>query len=139
MAREISAHTVAVRVNIIEQRDLAKRLRAFWTPSLIFLDGDGLEHHRFMGYMPPGEYEPQVHFARGREAFSKGNYQVALDAYATVVDRWPASDVAPECLYWTGVCRFKLTKEEPKIADACREVLRRYPNHLWAKKLSFMA
>ena len=127
-----------VRLNILDQRDMAKRLRAFWTPTILFLDGEGVEHHRFMGYLPPDEYATQIHFAKGREAFIQGRYQVALDSYATVVDRWPKSDAAPECLYWTGVCRFKLTKEEPKIAEACKEVVRRYPNHLWARKLDFV-
>jgi TolA-binding protein len=129
---------VAVRPNVLENRDLAKRLRAYWTPTIIFLDAEGTEHHRFMGYLPPDEYGAQIHFARGREAFVKGNYQVALDAYQTVVERYPNSDAAPESLYWTGVCAFKLTKDEPKIYEACREVVKRYPHHIWAKKLGFL-
>ncbi len=126
-------------MNVLENRDLAKRLRAYWTPTIIFVDADGQEHHRFIGYLPPDEYGAQVHFARGREAFVKGTYQVALDAYQTVAERYAQADCAPEALYWTGVCRFKLTKEEPKIFEACREVVKRYPNHLWAKKLGFLA
>jgi TolA-binding protein len=103
----------------------------------VFLDGDGVEHHRFLGYLPPDEFSAQVEFAHGRRAFNTGRYDEALKRYQTVVEKYPATDAAPESLYWTGVCEFKLTKDGQKITTACREVVRRYPGHIWAKKLGF--
>jgi hypothetical protein len=137
-AKELEAQVVPVKVNVLEQRELCRRMNAFWTPITAFVDGSGAEHHRFIGYLPPEEFAPQVHFARGREAFSRGEAAKAKAAYQAVVERWPGSDCAPEALYWTGVCDFRLTKEMPRILEACREVVRRYPGHIWAKKLGFV-
>jgi hypothetical protein len=138
VAREINAHCAAVRVNALDHRDLTKRMRIHWTPTLVFLDAQAAEHHRFVGYLPPDEFGAQVHIARGREAFGRENYQTALDAYQTIAERFPQTDSAPEALYWTGVCRFKLSNDEARILDACRELVRRYPKHLWARKVGFL-
>lgn len=104
----------------------------------VFLDGDGIEHHRFLGYLPPDEFSAQVALAYGHEAFGKGRYDEALRRYQGIVERYSQTDAAPESLYWTGVCEFKRTKDEQKIFEKCREVVRRYPTHIWAKKLSFV-
>jgi len=104
----------------------------------LFLDGEGAEHHRFMGFLPPDEFCAQVHLAGAREAFLKGRYEDSLRRYGTIVERFAESDAAPDALYWTGVCEFKLTKDMDKIVSRCREVVRRYPGHIVAKKLSFI-
>lgn len=135
-----AVHDVAVpiRVNVLENRPLSKKMGAVWTPIFVFLDGDGVEQYRFIGFLPPEEFIPQVHLARGREALAKGDAAKARACYQGVVDRWPASDAAPEALYWTGVCDFKLTKDMKVLLDRCKEVPKRYPGHIWAKKLGFI-
>lgn len=137
-AAEMSQAVLPVKVNVLANRPLCKRLNAFWTPILSFLDADEREHHRFIGYLPPDEFLAQVHLARGREAFSKGDAAKAREIYQSIVDRLPATDAAPEALYWTGVCDFKLTKDMQKILDRSKEVVKRYPGHLWARKLEFI-
>ena len=126
-----------VRVDVLKERELSKRWRIPWTPTFVFVDGSGLEHHRFIGYLPPDEFLAQVHLAGAREAFGSGRHEEALKRYGALVERFPESDAAPESLYWTGVCEFKLTKDVGRIAEKNREVLKRYPNHIWAKKLAF--
>ena len=123
---------------MLENRELCKKMKAVWTPIFAFLDGEESEHHRFIGFLPPDEFSAQVHLARAKAAFAKGDAATARAAYQSIVDRWPQTDAAPESLYWTGVCDFKLTKNLQTLMDRCKEVPKRWPGHIWAKKLGFI-
>ncbi len=125
------------KANVLEDRPLAKKMRAVWTPMFVFVDGEEAEQHRFIGYLPPDEFLAQVHFAAAKDAFGKGKYDDALKRYTLIVERYGKTDAAPEALYWTGVCEFKLTKDVNKINERCAAVVERYPGHIWAKKLAF--
>lgn len=130
--------TVPVQVDVLTDRARTKGLRVPWTPTFVFVDAEGVEHHRFVGYLPADEFRAQVVLARAREAFLKGRYDEARRRYADLVYRFPSTDAAPESVYWTGVCDFKLTKDLERLYAACRETARRYPNHVWGKKLAFV-
>ncbi|MBI4565688.1 MAG: tetratricopeptide repeat protein [Planctomycetes bacterium] len=138
VATEVNEWVVPVKLNVLKDRELTKRHRVPWTPAFLFVDAEGVEQHRFMGYLPPDEFSAQIHLAAGKDAFAKGDYGAARRRYQDLVDRYGRTDAAPEALYWTGVCDFKLTKDESKIYDRCREVVQRYPGHIWAKKLGFI-
>lgn len=138
VAREVAELAVPVQVNVLQDRERTKQHRVPWTPTFLFLDADGVEQHRFIGYLPPDEFSAQVHLAGARDAFAKGKYEDALNRYGRIVEKFGATDAAPESLYWTGVCSFKLTKKVEDIYEKCREVVKRYPGHIWAKKLAFM-
>ncbi len=130
--------TVPVKVNVLADRALCKKMGAVWTPIFTFVDGDGAEQHRFIGFLPPDEFCAQLHLAKAKSAFAKGDYAGSLAAYQAIVSRYATTDAAPEALYWTGVCDFKLTKNMQALLDRCKEVPRRYPGHIWAKKLDFI-
>lgn len=137
VADEINANTVPVQLNVLKERDKTKEHRVPWTPTFLFLDSEGVEQHRFIGYLPPDEFKAQLHMAKAKDAFGKGKWQEAYDAYNHIVENFTETDLAPESLYWTGVCEFKLTKDVEKIHAKCREVVERFPGHIWAKKLDF--
>jgi TolA-binding protein len=138
VAAELHELTVPVKVNVLADRALCKKMGAVWTPIFAFVDGDGVEHHRFIGFLPPDEFKAQIHLARAREAFAKGDYARSRAVYQGIVDRFANTDAAPESLYWTGVCDFKLTKDMQSLLDRCKEVPKRYPAHIWARKLDFI-
>ncbi len=133
----LARETVPVQVNVLEDRARTKGMRVPWTPTFVFVDADGVEQHRFTGNLPPDEFLAQVLLARGREAFLKGRYAESRRYHADLAYRYPSSDAAPEAVYWTGVCDFKLTKDLEHVYSACREVARRWPGHAWGKKLAF--
>jgi len=133
----VNDNTVPYQANVMADRPLAKKMRAVWTPMFVFVDGEEVEQHRFLGFLPPDEFAAQVHLAAAKDAFAKGRYDDSLRRFSGIVERLGATDAAPESLYWTGVCEFKLTKDVGRIAEKNREVVKRYPNHIWAKKLAF--
>lgn len=134
----IARYTIPVRFNILKDRDQAKALRAIWTPTVLFLDADGREQHRFLGFHPPREYGAVVLLASGVAAFGSGRIDDALACFDRITREFADTDPAPEATYWRGVCAFRKTKNTQPIYDACREVVQRYPNHLWAKKVGFV-
>jgi hypothetical protein len=138
VTREVHEVAVPVKVSVLENRPLSKKMGAVWTPIFAFLDGDGVEHHRFIGFLPADEFSAQVRLAGAKAAFARGDTAKARVEYQGIVDRFTQSDAAPEALYWTGVCDFKLTKNMQTLLDRCKEVPKRYPGHIWAKKLSFI-
>ena len=138
VANEIGANVVPFRANVLTERDLSKKHRVPWTPTFLFLDADGLEHHRFIGYLPPDEFSAQIHLAGARAAFNRGQWEDAARRYAHIAEKFPTTDAAPESVYWIGVCDFKRTKNVERIHEQCRETARRYPNHIWGKKLAFL-
>jgi hypothetical protein len=134
----IGEAAVPVRVNILEERELARRFGARWTPAVVFALPDGRVVHSFLGFLPPDEYAPQVLLARGHAAFLKGDWEAAAEQFASAADGWPQSDAAPEATYWRGVARFRLEKVTRPIYEACMEIVDRWPHHIWAKKVGFV-
>ncbi len=53
----ITQHAVPVKVDMWRDRDLSRKLKALWTPNLLYLDPDGNEWHRDLGYLPPDEFD----------------------------------------------------------------------------------
>jgi hypothetical protein len=138
VATEVAERVVPARVNVLTERELTKRLRVPWTPMFLFVDAEGVEHHRFIGYLPPDEFAAQIHLAGARAAFNRGAWEEASRRYAHLAEKFPETDAAPESVYWIGVCDFKRTKDVERIYAQAREVVRRYPGHIWAKKLAFI-
>jgi hypothetical protein len=134
----LARKTVPVRLNILKERDAAKSFRAIWTPTVMFLDADGREHHRFLGYHPPQDFAGVVLLTAGQAAFGAGKIDDAQTCFDEIVTAFGDSESAPEATYWRGVCAFKKTKNTQPIYDACRDIVRRYPHHFWAKKIGFV-
>lgn len=138
VAEEVGTNVAPFRANVLTERELSKRFRIPWTPTFVFLDGEGLEHHRFIGFLPPDEFAAQIHLAGARAAFNRGAWEESARRYAQIAEKFPETDAAPESVYWIGVCDFKRTKNVERIYEQGRETAKRYPNHIWGKKLSFL-
>lgn len=135
----LARHTVGVRLNVFQERESAKRFRAYWTPTFLYVDPDGRELHRWLGYAPPDEFAAQVLLGVGLSHFQNAQFDRALGCFSEILERHPGSDLAPEATYWRGVCTFKKTKDTTPIYSACKEIVAKYPNSPWAKKIGFVS
>jgi outer membrane protein assembly factor BamD (BamD/ComL family) len=105
-----------------------------WTPTILILDSDGDEHHRFIGYLPPEDFVGQIILARGKVAFNSDNFEEAIQRFQEVLVRYPKTDAAPEAQYYLGVTKYKAS-HDPKELKAGFETLQRdYPGSEWTKK-----
>jgi hypothetical protein len=129
-----------VRVHVKEQakdfQTLGERYGAQWTPTTLILSPDGRERHRIEGYTPADDFLAQLSLGLGRVDFDDGRFDEAERRFRGVVERHPATDAAPEALYWAGVSRYKATHDPAALQQTATAVGERYPNSPWAKKAS---
>lgn len=139
MKRVLETHTVPVRLDVLAERETAKRLGAYWTPMVLYMDpaGEGRVLHRWLGYLPPEEFAAQVLVGVGLANYQMGRTDRAAVCFSEVAEQFPQTHLAPEAIYWQGVCAFRKAKGGNAIYDACRQIVERYPESVWAKKLEF--
>jgi hypothetical protein len=140
VARFINELFVPVRVHVRDQADefkrLGKRYNVQWTPTILVLDAAGEERHRVEGFLPSGDFIPQLALGRAKAAFANSDFAEAERRFREVVDRYPSSDAAPDALYWAGVSRYKATGDASALKETARQFRERYVETAWAKKAS---
>jgi hypothetical protein len=134
----LQQHAVPVRVDVFQERELSKRVGAFWTPSFFYLQ-DGKVLHQWLGYLPPDEFAAQILLGVGLARFKTGATDAALPRFDEILSRFPKSLAAPEAVYWHGVCQFRRTKDTTPIYQACRRIVADYPDSPWAMKIGFVS
>lgn len=134
----LSDHLVPVRINVLQDREAAKRHRAFWTPTMLFSDAEGAEYHRLMGYYPPEEFAAQLLLGVGLSRLQKSETDRAMTTFEEIGARFGTSHAAPVALYWKGVCGTRKVKNSGPIYEACKEVVARYPGSEMAMKIGFV-
>ncbi len=136
----IDEHFVPVSIHVREQADEFKRLgaryNARWTPTLLMIDAQGEERHRIEGFLPANDFLAQLLLGFGHAALARGDFSEAERWFREVVENYPATDAAPEALYWKGVARYKATGDPAALADTAAQFRQRYQDASWAKKAS---
>lgn len=132
----VNESLIPVKVHIKEQPASFHRFESNWTPTMILLDPEGHERYRFVGYLPPDEYQAHILMGLGKIAFAHKKWADAERWFRRIVDEFPNAEVAPEALYWVGVCRYKATNDHHVLNDIAQQITRRYPQSSWAKRSS---
>jgi hypothetical protein len=140
VARLVQDNFLPARVHIKEQpedfRRFGQRFKAQWTPTLLVIDPDGTEQHRIEGFLPADDLLAQLTLGLGHSAFARQLWEEAERRFRDVADRFPATEAAPEALYWAGVSRYKGKGDAGALAETARQFSRRYQSSSWAKKAS---
>ena len=140
VAEFITRHFVPVRVHVKEQaegfKQLGQRFNAQWTPTVLIADPDGQERHRVEGFLPADDFVAQLKLGLAQAEFARGRFMEAEPLFRRVADEHPATDSAPEALYWAGVARYKGTNDAGALTDTARAFRQRYTDTAWAKKAS---
>lgn len=119
-----------------EFKRYGERYAAPWTPTILELDPDGVEHHRIEGFLPADDLLAQLMLGRARIAFQQGQWQEAERRFREIVEKLPQTDAAPEALYWAGVAPYKATGDPRSLQETARAFAERYQDGPWAKKAS---
>lgn len=132
----INKNFIPVRYNIQTNPDIKNKYRILWAPTVIILDSNGIDYYRFNGFLPPDEFIPQLEFGIAKMALEKQDLKAARKQFASVVEKHPKSDIAPEAQYWVGVVDFQLTNDVSTEINAWEKIRENYPNSIWARKVS---
>jgi hypothetical protein len=140
VARFVNAHFIAARVHPRDTPDAFKKYgelyNAQWTPIVLLLDPDGVEHSRIEGFLPADDFLAQLMLGWARMAFDAGQWAEAERRYREIVDGFPNTDAAAEALYWAGVAPYKATGDPASLKATARAFKERYKDTPWAKKAS---
>ena len=140
IARFVNAHFIAARVHPRDTPDAFKKYgelyNAQWTPIVLLLDPDGVEHSRIEGFLPADDFLAQLMLGWARMAFDAGQWAEAERRYREIVDGFPNTDAAAEALYWAGVAPYKATGDPASLKATGRAFKERYKDTPWAKKAS---
>lgn len=128
-----------MRIHIKENPKGFERFGAQWTPTVIIADPKGTEHYRFEGFLPAGEFLPQLQLGLAKTAFATGDFGKAESLYRQIVREYPHADIAPEALYWAGVSKYKGSGDGTALNETARAFESQYANSVWAKKASVWA
>ena len=110
-----------------------------WTPTLIILDANGDEHHRFVGFLPPEDFIGQMILGKGKAEFNFEDLEQAIQCFQELLVRYPKTDAAPEAQYYLGVTKYKAS-HDPKELKSNLEILQRdYAGSEWTKKAQVYA
>jgi len=140
VARFVNAHFIAARVHPRDTPDAFKKYgelyNAQWTPIVLLLDPDGVEHSRIEGFLPADDFLAQLMLGWARLAFDAGQWAEAERRYREIVDGFPNTDAAAEALYWAGVAPYKATGDPASLKATGLAFKERYKDTPWAKKAS---
>jgi len=140
VARFVTDNFLAARVHPRQNPDAFKLYsegyKAPWTPTILLLDSDGVEHHRIEGFLPVDDLLAQLMLGRARIAFDAQQWAEAERRFREIVDTLPNTDAAPEALYWAGVTPYKATGDPASLKATGRAFRERYQGTPWAKKAS---
>ena len=129
----IRVNFIPVQIDITEHPEFTDRFAAHWTPTIIFLDQEGREHRRSVGFKPPEDFAAELEMGLAQITFNRGQYEDAVRRYERIVEEYPESEAAPESLYMVGVSRYRATKDPKYLNQYWDEVMERYPGSRWAK------
>jgi hypothetical protein len=119
-----------------EQPEALERFGVQWTPTVLLLDSDGSERHRFEGYLPAPDFLAQLKLGLAHAAKVRGDWAEAERRYREVADDPTAADAAPEALYWAGVAKYKASGDPGALASTAQAFQTRFTDSSWAKKAS---
>jgi TolA-binding protein len=125
---------VPLAAHIKERPAYFHRFDSNWTPSVVILDPNGKERFRIDGYLPKEEFRAQLELGLARVAFMSKDWAEAERRYADLLERYPATQAAPEALYWKGVSRYKATNDHTVLGELPGQFRERYPQSIWAAK-----
>jgi len=131
---------LTARVHVRDQAQDYKRFGAKygaqWTPTVLFLDPEGVERHRIEGFLPVDDFLAQMNLALGHLAFHANRWADAERRFHDVVRQYPKTDAAPEAQYWAGVSRYKSSGDAAALSETADSFDRAYQESAWAKKAS---
>jgi len=110
---------------------LGPRYKVKWTPTLLILDGEGVEQYRTLGFYPPDELIPSLLLGMGKAKFNLPDRPAACDCFGKILADYPNSSLAPEAVYLSGVARYIESHDVTNLIGIYDRLVTEYPTSPW--------
>jgi len=124
-----------VRAHVKTDQDVFARFNAQWTPTILVVDGKGVEHHRIEGFLPAPDFLAQLKLGVAHAARARSDWATAEQFYDEL-SQDESSDVAAEAVYWRGVSQYKATHDPSHLGATAAALRDRFGGNAWTKKSS---
>ncbi|MHC4277341.1 MAG: tetratricopeptide repeat protein [Planctomycetota bacterium] len=138
VAEFINKNFVPVKLHVGEDREAVDKYEVGWTPTIVVAGADGTAYNASVGFLPPKEFLAQLGFGIAKVDFNRNKYAEAIKGFEQVVEQYPECDCTPEAMYWLGVSSYRLTGSADGMTAVWQELVEKYPDSIWAKKVSFI-
>jgi hypothetical protein len=132
----VAEHFIPVRLMLGNPADLPhfRAQRVIWTPTIAILDHRAVGHYQSPGYLPPELFLPMLRIGLARGQIAWARYDAAAAQLSAVADD-RASALAPEALYWLGVCRYLQSRRHAPMMVAWRRLRDEHSASVWAARV----
>jgi len=100
----VNKNLIAFRVDANQGTEFVIRFEVQYTPTEIILDGEGKEHHRSVGYLPPEEFIPHLMLGMAKSKFNKDRCFQSLEILRRLLADYPGSKAAAEAAELKRAC-----------------------------------
>ena len=137
-----SSDTVAISVEEyltpihvdIEKKGEYERYNAIWTPTLLFLDFEGYEAHRSVGFLEPDNFLAVMHLGLAKVHIAAGHSDTASVHFKKIFNHYPIKSVMPEAIYFNGVSLYMKNNDPAELKKAYEKLLVSFPASSWTEK-----
>jgi TolA-binding protein len=129
----VARSVIPLRVSF-NHPQLASRFNVKWTPTLVTVDSDGVEHHRTVGYLGPEEFIASQLIGMAKTLIDVEDFGDAIARLNSLIDDFPKSDFTPEAIYTRGVAMYKNTHDPVHLRKAFDKLSAEFPDNEWTKR-----
>jgi hypothetical protein len=97
-------HMVLFRADSNRSQALFAGFHIQYTPTEIVLDGEGREHHRSVGFLPPQEFIPQLMLGIAKALYDNNDPSRSLTMLQRLLSEFPGSRAAGESVSLRKAC-----------------------------------
>lgn len=123
-----------MRINKEKQGDLFNKHRITWTPTILILDGEGKEHHRFTGFLPPPEFSATLVLEGAKTELDLQNYDLAIKCFNEVIEKYRTTTAVPEAIFYLHVAKYLSTHDPKNLRAGYDRLAKEFPGTEWAAK-----
>jgi Thioredoxin-like domain len=136
VAREIVSRFVPLKLHLMKDREFTREHQVFWTPTVLFADHSGRIRYTSPNFLPSAEFLDLMDIAEANIDMRWMRYQMAINRLQDMIDRSPSGPLTAEAIYWRGISAYFRDKKSSKSANQeWAELLERFPDSIWAKRI----
>ena len=132
----VRSRFIPLKLDLHGDRAFAREHQVFWTPTILVADRSGRVRYTSPNFLPPGEFLDLLDIAEAMVLMRWRGYEEAIALLAGLEYRSPNSVLMPEAIYWRGIAAYFRDGRSSTSAKAeWAELLSRFPNTIWAKRV----
>ncbi|MFO7524707.1 MAG: thioredoxin family protein [Ignavibacteriaceae bacterium] len=131
--KELNEWFVLLKLDILRDKEIRRKLGAYWTPSLYFLDHKENSYYHFNGYLPPEDFRIMLRLGLTESMMPRGRYDEIIEIVEKDLDEFNNNILAPKLMVQKEMARYIKTKDNSKLRSTLKEIQKKYPDSIEAK------